>query len=133
MKKHVMIIGYKKKHLGTSLFFALLWSVLAILKFSYETTNWIGYGYIFLALLYLIRCSYQYRYKYLTIGNGIIKQNWPFGKEIKLADIVHIKQFAGDLILKTRTSELTIQKQLIDEKSFADLENELRDLNLEWL
>lgn len=128
-----MKISYKKKHLVIGFLFGVLWSVMAFLKFSYGKVNWIAYGYVVLALLYLIRSLYQYRNKYLTIENGVIKQNWPWGKEIKLADIEHIKYFAGDLILKTKSAELTINKQLIDEKSFADLENELRDLNLEWL
>jgi hypothetical protein len=123
-----MKIAYKKKHLRVNLFFGVMWLVLTVLKFNFDETNWIDYGYLVLALLYLTRWFYQSQYKYLTIDKGIIKENWPFGKEINLADIEHVKYFAGDLILKTHNSQITIHKQLIDEKSFTDLENELKGL-----
>jgi hypothetical protein len=126
-----MKIAYKKRHLKVNLFLGIMWLVLAFLNFNYGETNWISYGYLVLALLYLTRWFYQSQYKYLTIDNGIIKENWPFGKEINLADIENVKYFAGDLILKTNNSQLTIHKQLIDEKSFTDLENELKGLNIE--
>lgn len=126
-----MKIAYKKRHLKVNLFLGIMWLVLAFLNFNYGETNWISYGYLVLALLYLTRWFYQSQYKYLTIDNGIIKENWPFGKEINLADIENVKYFAGDLILKTHNSQITIHKQLIDEKSFTDLENELKGLNIE--
>jgi hypothetical protein len=126
-----MKIAYKKRHLKVNLFLGIMWLVLAFLNFNYGETNWISYGYLVLALLYLTRWFYQSQYKYLTIDNGIIKENWPFGKEINLADIENVKYFAGDLILKTNNSQLTIHKQLIDEKSFTDLENELKGLNIQ--
>src|SRR5690606_8433254 len=96
-----MKIAYKKRHLKVNLFLGIMWLVLAFLNFNYGETNWISYGYLVLALLYLTRWFYQSQYKYLTIDNGIIKENWPFGKEINLADIENVKYFAGDLILKT--------------------------------
>lgn len=127
-----MKIGYKKRHLKTNLFFGIMWLVLTLLNFNYGETNWTDYGYLILAVLYLTRYFYQVRNKYLSIENGIIKENWPFGKKINLSDIEYVKHFAGDLILKTNTSQLMINKQLMDEKSFTDLENELRNRNLEW-
>src|SRR5690606_38108009 len=126
-----MKIAYKKKHLRVNLFLGIMWLVLAFLNFNYGETNWINYGYLVIALLYLTRWFYQYQNQYLTIDKGIIKENWPFGKEINLDEIQQIKYFAGDLILKTHNSQITINKQLIDEKSFTDLENELKGLNIE--
>lgn len=126
-----MKIGYKKRHLKINLFLGIMWLVLAFLNFTSDDSNWIDYGYLIIAVLYLSRFFYQVRNKYLTINNGIIKENWPFGKKINLVDIEHIKYFAGDLILKTDNTQLTIKKQLIDEKSFTDLENELKFLNIE--
>lgn len=125
-----MKIAYKKKHLIVNLFLGIMWLVLAFLNFNYGETNWINYGYLVIALLYLTRWFYQYQNQYLTIDKGIIKENWPFGKEINLDEIQQIKYFAGDLILKTNNSQITINKQLIDEKSFTDLENELKGLNI---
>jgi hypothetical protein len=45
---------------------------------------------------------YQRQNKYLTIENGFIKENSPFGKKINLTDIKQIKKFAGDYIIKNR-------------------------------
>ncbi|WP_438966456.1 hypothetical protein [Flavobacterium sp.] len=64
--------------------------------------------------------------------NGIIKENYPFGKKINLDEIKLIKHFAGDIILKTEKTELTINTLLIDEKSIPELKTELKKLNVEW-
>ena len=45
---------------------------------------------------------------YLTLEQGVISINRPFGKRILLNEILRIKKFAGDLILKTNQLELTI-------------------------
>lgn len=50
---------------------------------------------------------YEYFNPYLTIENGIIKTNNPFGKKMNLTEIKRIKKFAGDYILKTDKAELT--------------------------
>ena len=75
---------------------------------------------------------YEYFNQYLTIGNGIIKINSPFGKKMNLAEIKRIKKFAGDYILKTEKAELTINTQMIDPNSLAELNAELEKLNVEW-
>jgi hypothetical protein len=56
----------------------------------------------------------------LTIENGQIYVNKPFGKKISLTEIKQIKKFAGDYILKTDKTELTINTQIIDEKSLVE-------------
>jgi hypothetical protein len=71
-------------------------------------------------------------YKYLTIENGIINVNGPFGKKLNLTEIKQIKKFAGDFILKTEKKELTINTQIIDPNSLTELNAELEKLNVEW-
>jgi len=75
---------------------------------------------------------FQKNYKYLTIENGIINVNGPFGKKLILTEIKRIKKFAGDYILKTDEKELTINTQIIDPNSLAELNAELKKLNVEW-
>jgi hypothetical protein len=75
--------------------------------------------------------SFNYFNQYLTINNNVIKENHPFGKKINLTEIKNIKKFAGDYILKTEKTELTINTQIIDEKSLAELNLILNKLNLE--
>ncbi len=75
---------------------------------------------------------YQKKYKYLTIENGILTVNGPFGKNIKLTEIKQIKKFAGDYIVKTDKKELIINIQTIAPNSLTELSNELEKLNVEW-
>ena len=82
--------------------------------------------------MYLGLYFYQRNYKYLTIENGIINLNGPFGEKINLTEIKRIKKFAGDYIIKTDKKELTINTQIIDPSSLAELNAELEKLNVEW-
>ena len=90
----------------------------------------IDYAWIGLAGLSIGTYFYEYKNQYLTIENGHIFKNYPFGNKIKLTDINRIKKFAGDYILKTDNLELTINTQLIDEKSLKDLYSILEKLDL---
>lgn len=82
--------------------------------------------------MYLIRYFYQRDNKYLTIENGLMKENGPFGKKIKLTDINQIEKYAGDYILKIKKTKLTINTELIDPNSLAELKKELDKLVVEW-
>ena len=128
-----MKIGYKKRHLNVNLIFGLIWLVWFFVGvFGKEELNWTDYGWIFIPLMYLGLYLHQKNYKYLTIENGIINVNGPFGKKLNLTEIKRIKKFAGDYILKTDKSELTINTQIIDPKSLTKLNTELKKLNVEW-
>lgn len=128
-----MKIAFKQRHLNVSLIFGLIWSVWFFVGvFGKEEPNWTDYGWIFISLMYLGMYFYQKNYKYLTIENGIINVNGPFGKKLNLTEIKRIKKFAGDYILKTDKSELTINTQIIDLTSLNELNSELEKLNVEW-
>lgn len=131
IKQLKMKIQYKKKHLNHSLFFGTLWLVISLLGlFTKENTNWTDYAFLIISFLYLGTYLYGKRNKYLTIENGQIFVNKPFGKKINLTEIKEIKKFAGDYILKTDKTELTINTQIIDEKSLTELKSELEKLEL---
>jgi len=128
-----MEIKYKKRHLNVNLisgFFWLIWFLIGV--FGKEEPNWTDYGWIFISLMYLGLYFYQKNYKYLTIENGIINVNGPFGKKLNLTEIKRIKKFAGDYIIKTDKKELTINTQIIEPNSLAELNAELEKLNVEW-
>ena len=128
-----MKIAFKQRHLNVNLIFGLIWSVRFFVGvFGKEEPNWTDYGWIFISLMYLGIYFYQKNYKYLTIENGIINVNGPFGKKLNLTEIKRIKKFAGDYILKTDKSELTINTQIIDPTSLNELNSELEKLNVEW-
>jgi len=128
-----MKIKYKPKHLNVNLIFGLFWLLWFFIGvFGKEEPNWTDYGWIVISLMYLGMYFYQKNYNYLTIENGFIKQNWPFGKKMNLNEIKRIRHFAGDYILKSENKELTINIQLIDEESLLELKTELKKLNAEW-
>lgn len=128
-----MKIKYKKKHLNVNLILGLVWFIRFFVGvFEKEKPNWTDYGWIVISLLYLGLYFYQRNYKYLTIENGIINVNGPFGKKLNLTEIKRIKKFAGDYILKTDKKELIINTQIIDPNSLAELNAELEKLNVEW-
>ena len=128
-----MKIEYKKKHLNVNLILGLVWLIWFFVGvFGKEEPNWTDYGCIVISILYLWLYFYQNNYKYLTIENGIINVNGPFGKKLNLSEIKRIKKFAGDYILKTDKNELTINTQIIDPNSLAELNTELEKLNVEW-
>jgi len=128
-----MKIGYKKKHLNVNLIIGLFWLIWFFVRvFEKNEPNWTDYGWIVISLMYLGLYFYQKNYKYLTIENGIINVNGPFGKKLNLTEIKRIKKFAGDYILKTDKKELTINTQIIDPNSLAELNAELEKLNVEW-
>ena len=126
-----MKIQYRKKRLNHSLIFGILWLTISLLGiFTKENPSWTDYGFLIISFLYLGTYLYEKKNQYLTIENGIISINQPFGKKINLTEIKRIKKFAGDYILKTDKTELTINTQVIDEKSLMELNKELEKLNL---
>jgi hypothetical protein len=128
-----MEIKYRKKHLNVNLILGLVWLIWFFVGvFRKEEPNWTDYGWIVISLMYLGTHFYQKNYKYLTIENGIINVNGLFGKKLVLTEIKRIKKFAGDYILKADEKELTINTQIIDPNSLAELNAELEKLNVEW-
>jgi hypothetical protein len=93
--------------------------------------KWTTYTWLGISVMYIAIYSFDYFNQYLTIHNNVIKENHLFGKKIKLTEIKQIKKFAGDYILKTEKTELTINTQIIDEKSLVELNLILDKLNLE--
>ncbi len=128
-----MKIKYKKKRLNHNLIFGILWLTISLLGiFTKDNPYWTDYGFLIISILYLGTYFYEKKNQYLTIKKGQILVNQPFGKKIILAEIKRIKKFAGDYILKTDKKELTINTQIIDPNSLAELNNELEKLNVEW-
>jgi hypothetical protein len=126
-----MKIRYKKKRLNSNLFIGIVWGIFGLLSLTYDgPIRWMDFGYVFMAILYLGQYVYEYNNQYLTISNGTIRKNKLFGKKIELNKITWIKKFAGDYILNTENQELTINTQVVDEKSLPELERILSEINL---
>tara|TARA_B110000259_G_scaffold83384_1_gene97336 strand:- start:31 stop:420 length:390 start_codon:yes stop_codon:yes gene_type:complete len=128
-----MNIHYRKKQRKVYLISGIGWLVIGIIQVTFdEKLKGFNFGWFILSGVYLIMYFYQKRGEYLTLENGIINVNGPFGKKLILTEVKRIKKFAGDYILKTDEKELTINTQIIDPNSLVELNAELEKLNVEW-
>ena len=128
-----MKIRYKKKRLKLYLIMTIFWLIFGVLNLIFnDFGKWTTYSLLGISAMYIAIYSFNYFNQYLTIHDNVIKENYLFGKKIDLAEIKQIKKFAGDYILKTDNTELTINTQIIDPNSFAELNSELEKLNVEW-
>jgi hypothetical protein len=109
------------------------WIVFGVVNLIFnDFGKWTTYVWLGMSLIYIIIYSFDYFNQYLTIQNGIIKENHLFGNTISVSEITRIKRYAGDYILQTDKKELTINTQIIDPNSLAELNAELEKLNIEW-
>uniref|UniRef100_UPI00404AE5D5 hypothetical protein n=1 Tax=Gelidibacter sp. TaxID=2018083 RepID=UPI00404AE5D5 len=126
-----MKIRFTKKRLKYYLIFGIIWLVFGTTAVIFNSENVFNYGYIIIGILYFGTYLFENNKHYLTIENGIISKNHLIPKKINLNEIKRIKKFAGDYILKTDSTELRINTELIEEKSLAELKTVLENLNLE--
>jgi len=126
-------IKYRNRHLNINLALGLVWLFWFItIYFSSEGTDWHDYGLGLFSMIYFGLYLYQRQNKYLTISDGWIKKNSPFGKKIKLGEVDRIRKFAGDYILKTDSKEFVINTLIIAPESIKDLDGELQKLDVVW-
>ena len=126
-----MKIHYKKKRLKHAIIFGGIWLILGTLALIFNPDNIFSYGYIIMGFLYFGTYIFENRIQYLTIENGTISRNSLISKKINLTDIIRIKKFAGDYILKTDNTEFRINTQIIEKESLIALDTELQKLNLD--
>jgi hypothetical protein len=129
-----MKIHYQKKRLHTSLLLGVLWLTISTIGiFTKENRSWTDFGFFLISILYFGMYFYEKKNQYLTLDTHFLSLNQPFGKKIELSELIQIKKFAGDYILKTAKTELRINTQIIDSKSLSELDAELNKLNVEWV
>lgn len=126
-----MKIRFTKKRLKHYLIFGILWLVFGITAVIFDSENVFNYVHLIIGILYFGTYLFENNKQYLTIENGIISKNHLIPKKINLNEIRRINKFAGDYILKTDSTELRINTELIEEKSLEELHTLLDNLNLE--
>ena len=127
-----MKIRYKKKRLRINFLIVIAWGILFVLTaFFISQRRWTDYVNIVLFFFYTINFIYEYKNQYLTIADDTITENLLFQtKKMNLNEIIKVKNFAGDYILKTSQKELIINTQIIDPDSLIDLNAVLEQLEL---
>lgn len=125
-----MNINYSKKYVNGYLIGGIIYLALAIFLIYYLRADSLNYVWFLFAMVYIAIHFYQKKEKYLTIENGVLKVNSPFGKKVKLSDVNKIKVTSGQYVLNTRESRLRINTHIISQNSLEDLNKELEKLNL---
>lgn len=129
-----MKIHYKKKQMNLNLILGLIWLVNGVFQTVFnEGIKWTEYFWFVISAFYLIIYFYQKKEKYLTIENGIVKQNWPFGKKMRLNEIKQIRHFAGEYVLKSEKKKIIINIELVEDDSLSELKTEFKKLNVKWI
>jgi hypothetical protein len=127
-----MKILYSKKRRKYDLFYTIFCLLIGILSlFFSETNHMFLYLYMPLGLISLYRYI-KVKY-YLIIEKGVLKQNYIFGKKIDLSEIKSIKHFAGEYILRTDKRKMRIDIGSIEKSSLAELRDELKKLDVQWI
>jgi hypothetical protein len=112
----------------------IVWLSLGVVNLSLvDDQKPIGYLWLGLGVIYLLVYLQQARLKYLSIENGILKENWIFGKSIVLKDVKQIRHFAGDYILKSPQKKMIINLSLIDNMALLELTEYLKTLDSDWI
>ena len=136
-----MKIRYSKERLYSNyrlgIYFVIVGTILTIVftifsdSDKYELRSG-AIGLIVTGTFSFVHYYYEKKKQYLTIKNGVLTKNSLFPKKIKLNEIKRIRKFSGDYKLKTNGSEFVIDTQIIDLNSLAELDVELKKLNVEW-
>jgi len=127
-----MKILYNKKRRKYELFQGIFWILLFVLGILFsDWKNVFFYLYLIMGLIHFyLHLKVKY---YLSIENNIIKQNYIFGKKMDLSEIKSIKHFAGEYILRTDKRKMRIDIGSIEKSSLAELRDELKKLDVQWI
>ena len=127
-----MKILYSRKKRKYDLFYIIFCLLIGILSlFFSETNHKFLYLYMPLGLISLYRYI-RVKY-YLIIEKDVLKQNYIFGKKMELSEIKSIKHFAGEYILRTDKRKMRIDIGSIEKSSLAELRDELKKLDVQWI
>ena len=83
-----------------------------------------------MGLIYFSMYVYNTRFQYISIQDGVIKENALFGTSLNLDEIASFRKFAGDYILQAGKKELYINTELIDSDSLPELQEFISSLEL---
>ena len=127
-----MKILYSKKRRKYDLFYIIFCLLIGMLSLFLSETNHM-FIYLYMPLGFISLYRYIGVKYYLIIEKGILKQNYIFGKKMKLSEIKSIKHFAREYILRTDTRKMIINLSWVDQNSHSELKGELKRLKAQWV
>lgn len=126
-----MKIKYKKKRFLIYLIGGILFMILGLISFlTTENDTFFNSSYMVFGFIYIGIAIYERQNQYLLIEENSIKQNYFFGKEMKLSEINSIRNFADEYTLKGNKKEMIINTEIIEDKSLIKLKEVLKSLEV---
>jgi hypothetical protein len=113
-----MEIKYNSKSLKLGFILGIAFLLVGITSVIFSETPSIFF--LVVGITYIIIGIYRSKGNYIIIKDGYLKKD--FGGKIFLKDVTEIKRFAGDYIFKTTQTQVTIDTNVVDKKSLAQLE-----------
>lgn len=133
-------IKYTEKKLRNNFRMGLIFILLGIIFFlvpyvvrvgKYEFLfKAVGIGEIAGGIFGLVIYYYESKNQYLTFKNGELIKHTLIPKRLNLADVISVKEFAGDIRLILDEKEFIIDTNLIESNSLLELRNELKQYEL---
>ena len=115
------------------LIFGIIWGIHSIVQLLFfDRSGWFDLFWSAISITYIGTYIYQYNNHYLKLENNILHEQWWYGKSVALEELISMKKFAGDYILKTKDKTLTITTQILEPKSLEELDTILDELEISW-
>jgi hypothetical protein len=112
----------------------IFWLLLGTLDLIFgDAIQIFGILYLAIGLLLVSHYVYDLKHQYLIIDNHTIQKNFLYGgwnRKIKFEDIESVEKSYLNFTLKTKTTQLKINADLIEEKSYKEFKTILLSLNL---
>ncbi len=127
-------IKFKKKKYYLNLFIGVLWLIIgAVIPVINGEFNVFDYIYTACGVLLLSIFLYDFKHQYLIIENQTIQKNFLYGgwnRKIKFDDITSIEKTYLNYTIRTKSHQLQINTDLIEETSYKELKSILKSLDL---
>ena len=121
-----MEIKYNRKSAKNGLIIGIL--ILAVGISSVLFTERTSILFLVGGLAYIINSIYVLKTNYVTVKDGYLKKNR--GGKIYLDNLIEVKKFAGDYILKTKQTQITIDTNIVDKESLKKLDEFMASLKV---
>ncbi|RLD43685.1 MAG: hypothetical protein DRI86_09365 [Bacteroidetes bacterium] len=121
-----MIVRYTKLSKYSKLFMGIAWFLVGALNVFYGETKSINYFFIVFGIIYFVMAFVEFAYNYVEIENGIISKKGPFGKNLKIIDLIKMEEAGRELVIRTMDKKITINKMRANSDDYLRLIEEIK-------
>ena len=125
-----MKIPYKKQRSTSALICTILFGSYSLYGIYAGADSTSAFITLIVSICYFIFFLFDKETYYFTLQNGNIKTRKIFGKIFSLSKIERIDETENKLVLKSKSSELQIDKKVIPSETLDMFKTELKKYNL---